>query len=467
MKSFTFIALCFVFIHVHGQAWLPHTISSTVPKANGSIAYDVDGDGYMDVVSLSIDGDFEIRWFKNIDGEGTFDAGTVIANDPALYLSFEFVDLNGDGQEDILYLENNPREVRWMERLSPAGEFTPSELIFANSNGFIKQVTPADLDNDGDLDLITIFADTFEDRISWFENTDGLGTWSSEVIIINGLAEAFGPLLVDINSDGRLDLLTCDEGIGFGASSIVWYEQLIDGTFDEQIVIYQYPFFVSDWTSIHNIDFVDINSDNKKDIMVTAHHDDFGTFYHWYENVDEEGTFGEQQSITSIGGPYEFYDLDGDGDLDILASNRNLDKVYWLQNLDGQGTYSDHLIISTDLAFPKDTDAADFNGDGRLDVVAAGLQDNSITWFENTGNLGISNIEPLITAFYPNPTFDVVSIKSHKEITAIEVYNHQAQLLFVAKNTNQIDLSELASGIYLIKVFGDGGSSENLQILKL
>ncbi|MEZ4794137.1 MAG: hypothetical protein R2773_01450 [Flavobacteriaceae bacterium] len=50
--------------------------------------------------------------------------------------------------------------------------------------------------------------------------------------------------------------------------------------------IYQFAFLLSDWTSVYGLQYVDINSDSKNDIVIIAHNDDFGTWYFWIENMD-------------------------------------------------------------------------------------------------------------------------------------------------------------------------------------
>ena len=56
---------------------------------------------------------------------------------------------------------------------------------------------------------------------------------------------------------------------------------------------------------------------------------------------------------------------------------------------------------------------------------------------------------------YPNPSKDILTIKSDKAITSIEVYNNIGVLVSKPelKSNNQIDLSGLSKGMYFVKIF--------------
>ena len=72
-------------------------------------------------------------------------------------------------------------------------------------------------------------------------------------------------------------------------------------------------------------------------------------------------------------------DVNRDGNIDIiLASN----KVYWLEN-DGNENFTQHLVdnVNSDNAV-----MADVNGDGEMDIVACLTNAKDVVWYENDGN---------------------------------------------------------------------------------
>ena len=90
---------------------------------------------------------------------------------------------------------------------------------------------------------------------------------------------------------------------------------------------------------------------------------------------------------TSADGAYSVYvaDMDGDGDLDIVSASYEDDTVAWYENdgaLNPSWTAAD---ISTSTDGPSSVFVADMDGDGDLDIVAASAYDDSVTWYENDG----------------------------------------------------------------------------------
>ena len=52
---------------------------------------------------------------------------------------------------------------------------------------------------------------------------------------------------------------------------------------------------------------------------------------------------------------------------------------------------------------------------------------------------------------YPNPTSDILNIDSENELKSVEIYSLQGQKVMSSKN-NVINISDLASGLYLVQV---------------
>ena len=78
--------------------------------------------------------------------------------------------------------------------------------------------------------------------------------------------------------------------------------------------------------------------------------------------------------------------------------------------------------------------------------------------------LGVSDNDILSFSIYPNPASGLISIKGIENINSIKVYSILGALEKEVFNTNQIDVSKLASGIHLIKV--DNGTVFSRKIIK-
>lgn len=435
-------------------------ISTSTLKPYLSVPFDMDNDGFMDILTSSGE-TYELSWYRNLDGLGNFGIENGIDGTSALYLSVEFVDFDSDGDNDILYLRNNPRQVVWVENLDGAGNFGDTHTLIEVD--FIGNIRSIDMDNDGDMDLLADVTDTFTGWIVWYENLDGQGTFGPENLLIENQNEFAKIALEDIDNDGLLDILATE--FVYAQGKIFWYKNMGNATFETMEIIYEFIWVQSGGTNIVEFQYADINTDGKKDVIITSVDDNSSVNTYWLENLDNQGNFGDLQFIMDSNDQYLFYDLDNDNDNDMLLWNRYTDKVSWKKNEDGQGTFGTPKIITTEVDFVGDAKAADFDGDGWLDIVSASSGDNKLAWYKNN-TLGISENEVSNYQIYPNPTNRILYIKSKQPISQISVYSILGQRIATHRNTNQIDLSKAEAGVYLLKIEDENGNSQTHKILK-
>ncbi len=436
-------------------------ISSTALVATRSIPYDLNLDGYTDVISGSTD----IGWFQNIDGLGTFSPEIMISDIGPEIL--ELFDLDNDGDMDILY-KTNIGTIAWLENIDGFGEFGPERLIADSDYPYTLSV--ADIDGDGDLDIFAnLYHNSLYNRLVWYENMDGHGNFSGENLIEIGDFYISTLLNFDLDNDGDMDLITSYES--FGPSQLIWYENIDGlGTLLDSQEIYQFNFF-SDWVSIYHLSQADINGDGKIDLLVETHHDDLPSAIYWLENLGE-GSFDApiviHNNTTSLGS-LRPYDLDSDGDNDVLVSFYfgAGTSISWFENTNGQGQFGGKRIISTNVIKARDATAADLNGDGKLDVVSASYTDSKIAWYENTGVLGISEKKETNFTVHPNPTNNEVYLNSEDDIATIALFDNLGRNIIILQKVKSVNLAELQSGIYFIKVTSTEGASETLKVVKL
>ncbi|MEO0405039.1 MAG: VCBS repeat-containing protein, partial [Bacteroidota bacterium] len=129
----------------------------------------------------------------------------------------------------------------------------------------------------------------------------------------------------------------------------------------------------------------DLNGDGFEDALVGS----IDNRVIWYAN-DGMGGFGPAQVV--ITAPYTVTacraaDLNGDGSNDIYFSMQDsqgflLGGVLWLAN-NGTGSFGLPQNIGFLTSGPQAIDAADFDGDGDIDVVVAIGFENEFSWFEN------------------------------------------------------------------------------------
>jgi surface protein len=202
------------------------------------------------------------------------------------------------------------------------GEGTSWSASTINSVGVPVAVSAADLDGDGDLDVLSTSFDT--DKIDWYENKDGAGTFEDAQNITDAAPGTRSVFAVDIDGDGDMDVLSGSEN-------------------DSKVA--------------------------------------------WHENADGMGTSWAEKDISTeaakVASVYAA-DLDRDGDIDVLSASYDDDKIAWYENIDSEGTFGVERIISTAADGANSVFAADLDGDGDIDVMSASRNDNMIAWYQNS-----------------------------------------------------------------------------------
>lgn len=343
------------------------------------IPADIDGDGDTDFFSTgTVDGwPDSLVWAENADGKGTFGEPSLIG-----YQLFAplVVDINNDGLPDIADGD------RWF--LNNGGQFVerdPSEEVPGNGPIFW-----ADMDGDGDQDLLITSADRSTSRwrlqLVWYENTEGQFSTETRYVIAEKRIYSWSSntpfeilrsvSVADLDNDSAPDVLIHD------GEKLVWYENL---QASEEFGPEKH---IADGSFVFEV--IDFDSDGDSDIL-TKNGNELG----WYENTGA-GVFGSV--LTSI--PIEagkriaevspvVNDLDGDGDYDVMLALDGTtfqnpgSRLVWYENLDGLGTFGTASEIATTEWGISSLDVADVDDDGDLDIYAANSLLDKTEWFEN------------------------------------------------------------------------------------
>ncbi len=131
----------------------------------------------------------------------------------------------------------------------------------------------------------------------------------------------------------------------------------------------------------------DLDGDGDSDVLSASYLDDTIA---WYENdgTPLAGAWPERTISTAADGPRSVFaaDVDGDGDTDVLSASFLDDKIAWYEN-DGtpaSGAWTEY-VISSAADGASSVLAADFDGDGDLDVLSGSLFVATFAWYENDG----------------------------------------------------------------------------------
>ncbi|MBD3162902.1 MAG: T9SS type A sorting domain-containing protein, partial [Candidatus Latescibacteria bacterium] len=368
-------------------------------------AGDLDGDGDVDLLTvLPIDSGLgRVFWFENAGDGETFTEHQI---DDDFYggEAVTAADLDGDGDLDIVasaFFDRDPNDDNgryvWYENdLGDASVWTkhPIAGLFPGT----EMVATADIDGDGDLDVYGASTGTYigqvNDDIYWFENVDGDGeSWTQHTIDAD-FPHAIDAVAGDFDGDGNLDI-AC---VSYGSHEIAWWRNRNgDGT-----SWWQYE--VTDFTGLDNsLDVGDLDDDGDLDIAATGFN---AVEAGWFENLDGDGRDWAPHVAGNFtkGKDVEIADIDGDGVLDILLASGDLHDsvVGWFHNNGGGDSWAGFLV-NQGHDDGKAAIATDIDGDGALDVVyteggsfngdVAGLHGRDITFFWGNGELSSSVLD--------------------------------------------------------------------------
>jgi len=322
----------------------------------GIVAADFDGDGTIDLATISTnDSAIAILIGK---GDGSFEVEGLIpvASEPTLLAGG---DVNGDGKVDLITCNNN----------YSSGTIT---VLFSKGDGTFKQVESqaptfasgigvADFNHDGKLDAVIVASYGL-----YLSLGNGDGSFQNPTAISNAPQNQYEPsiLVGDLNHDGKPDIALSGVWAMLGNG---------DGTFQNPILSF---------AEATPMVIADINGDGEPDMVAITNS---GSVPVLIGNGD--GSFMDVRTIaqatsaqsTNVGVAADF---NGDGKLDMAVAEQNYPNGQVSVELGkGNGTFGQPIVsaLTSNASSPNLMLAADFNGDGKTDLM---VEDNNGDGFQ-------------------------------------------------------------------------------------
>ena len=158
------------------EGFTQHAVTSGVDEAFSVEIADLDADGDQDLV-LPLTGDDQVVWYQN-DGSENFSLQVIGAQESPETIGV--ADSNGDGYLDVFSVTTDtPRVMRWYIN-DGAQSFTPSDTPISVGNLYSNTASEV-VDFDGDADPDVLMASAYDDNIWLFEN-NGAGVYTAELI---------------------------------------------------------------------------------------------------------------------------------------------------------------------------------------------------------------------------------------------------------------------------------------------
>ncbi len=377
---------------------------------------DLDGDGDLDLVTGNFN---QVNRVYLGDGDGTFASGSDIDAATNSTQSVTLGDFDEDGDLDLVTGDNG--QVTRLHLGNGNGSFAAGSAIATPTNGTLIALV-GDVDGNGDLDLVT----GNWNQVNRVYLGNGNGTFSSGSDVDTPTNQTFKALLGDLDGDGDLDLVAANytqvnriylnNNTKFSSSSPAANANSAATTTNIS------PTFTQSMQAATNSTFVVHGSMTGKRTgtysgsnSTTLSFDSTKDFLPG-EVVDVTLTAGLQNTsgdamqpprayrlrTAAVQGPAVFSnisndvatptnqtysvslgDLDGDGDIDIVAGNAGPVNRVYLGN--GNGTFASGSDVDTPTNTTRAVPLGDVDGDGDLDLVA-GNQNQANRVYLGTGN---------------------------------------------------------------------------------
>ena len=421
------------FQHVDGRSGQRYFLETV---GSGVAFFDYDGDGLLDIYcvnSADLPGSHSPtlptnRLYRN-SGDGTFTDVTDQAGvgDTGYGAGCAVADYDNDGDLD-LYVTNFGGNVLY--RNNGDGTFTDvTDHAGVGESRWSLGSAFADCDNDGFVDLyVTNYIDfdfemhtgctqkgvatycppeTFQGSPDTLYRNNGDGTFTDVTAsagVYNKDGKGMGVVFGDYDNDGDVDCY-----VGNDAGENFLYRNGGDGTFTN--VGWMAGVEADENGNVQGtmgVDFGDYDNDGLLDLIAVnyqqqpnaLYRNDNGDFF-----TDVSFAAGMADSLPYVGWGADFFDVDNDGDKDLLIANGHLQDT--VEQYDGTTTYPqhNHLLINDGQGgfanasmrtesglqsrkVSRGFATGDYDNDGDLDVLISNANDSAQLLRNDSGNLG-------------------------------------------------------------------------------
>lgn len=357
---------------------------------------------------------------------------------------------------------------------------------------FISQPDFADLDGDGDQDLLV---GSYDGNFVYYENTGDAQSPQFSIpqknpFNLDSLGSFTAPTLADMDADGDLDLMvgssTYNSATYYDEGDLYYFENTGSKTNPQFSIPTQNPFNINPPnTYVMLPTLADLDWDGDMDLMVGDFIGGIGPSFLYFENT---GTASNPSFQAGVKNPFNLQkvpdailmgpslgDIDGDGDLDLLAAEFYYGELYIYENKStnnspdfGAPTRNPWDLEPIDSVYYTIATFVDIDDDGDLDVFQTGMDYSTyystILYYENTsGIVGIQEPADMSFNLQPNPATSVTTLQLEAEkplgSVQLEVLNalgqvvqHESVQVNSLKWNHQVNVQNLEQGIYTVRL---------------
>ncbi|MBI9035039.1 MAG: T9SS type A sorting domain-containing protein [Bacteroidales bacterium] len=435
---------------------------------------DYDNDGDLDVI---VAGDYLSFIYRN-DGDGPF--YNILASITGLSNStMRWVDFDNDGDQDLLMQGHNGLEPSFYAYENIDGVFTDidSQLLGLMSG----DIAVGDFDNDGDQDIFRCGYDLSLIGHSIMYRNDGNGAFKNLGLELQEAATSSADW-ADMDNDGDLDLLVSGRCIGCGVLATNIYYNNSDYTFSyaSQSLVEVERCAVS---------WVDYDNDGDPDVFISGENSSGNPVARLYQNNLNGNTFATNQNpsvpsdlVSEVDG--RNVSLSWDDSSDDFTPAVSLSYNICVGNESGQTNVMIPLA-DTDNGYRYVTSQGNASIDNLWKLID--LPNGTYYWrvqavdnvygasafseeqYFTVTDVAVENNMAESTRIYPNPASGIINISADEQIRTIVLIDLTGRVVLqqsINQNDVSLNLDQIHQGIYFVKISYANGMDLTRKVIR-